>query len=70
MADEIRRARSRKSRFKFDDKEIVDRVLHFFEIEDQARHHEKEARIQRYAKYRLWTEGKDWLRCTRSAATG
>ncbi len=54
------RTRPRKQRFSFDKQEIVDRVLKFYEEDDTARTNEKEARIQRYAKFRMWTEGKNW----------
>ncbi len=56
---EIRRKRSR-TQFNVDSTDIVDRVLHFFDIDDGARATEKELRIQRYAKFRMWTEGRDW----------
>ena len=55
-----KRERPRRESFKIDDKEIVDRVLKFFRDDDIARNVEKNARIQRYAKFRMWTEGKDW----------
>ena len=55
-----RRTRARKAAFKIDKTEIVDRVMTFFEHDDEARSDEKEARIQRYAKFRMWVEGKDW----------
>ncbi len=57
---EPKRRRTRGREFKIDKQEIVDRVLHFFDKDDSDRGYEKEARIQRYAKYRMWVEGKDW----------
>ncbi len=55
-----RRERPRRKSFKFDNTEIVKRVLKFYKDDDTARSVEKEVRIQRYAKFRMWTEGKDW----------
>ena len=60
MVDRVKRTRLRRRAFTFDREEVVTRVLHFFQVDDDARAQEKEARIQRYAKYRMWTEGKDW----------
>ncbi len=57
---EPRRRRSRSRDMKFEKADIVDRVLRFFEKDDSDRSAEKEARIQRYAKYRMWVEGKSW----------
>lgn len=57
---DVRRTRSRKRSLRFDKQEIVNRVIRFFDNDDSDRSAEKEARIQRYAKYRMWTEGKDW----------
>ncbi len=58
-----RRTRPRKQAFKLDGdrrKEIVDRVKDFRDADMTARSGDVEKRIQRYAKYRMWTEGKDW----------
>jgi hypothetical protein len=52
--------RARRDTFTFDDKAIVDRVLKFFEDDNAGRSEEKDMRLQRYAKYRMWTEEKDW----------
>ena len=59
MADQGRR-RTRSRTLKIDHPEIVDRVVSFFEKDNTDRSAEKEARIQRYAKYRMWVEGKDF----------
>lgn len=40
--------------------EIVERVLGFYQQDVAARTTEAEMRLQRYAKYRMWTEGKEW----------
>lgn len=56
----IRRERPRKH-FTVVNKDIVDRVKTFFDNDNTARSTEKELRIQRYAKFRMWTEGgKTW----------
>jgi hypothetical protein len=55
-----RRERPRRKSFKFDSADIVKRVLKFNHDDDTARSVEKEVRVQRYAKFRMWTEGKDW----------
>ena len=39
---------------------IVQRVLEFFTNDNQDRAAEMDARLQRYAKYRMWTEPKSW----------
>lgn len=52
--------RSRKRRIKIDKTKTIDRILNFFDTDDQARSIEKEIRIQRYAKFRMWTEGSDY----------
>ena len=57
---DARRTRRRRRKMKVEATEIVDRVMRFYEEDDTARDNEREARIQRYAKYRLWTEGKTW----------
>lgn len=54
------RRRPRRKSFKFDSTEIVKRILKFYSDDDSARSVEKEVRIQRYAKFRMWSEGKDW----------
>ena len=56
----VRRNRSRAAKVKIDKAEIVNRVISFFEKDDEDRSIEKQMRLQRYAKYRMWTEGKDW----------
>ena len=39
---------------------IVQRVLEFFTNDNQDRAAEMDARLQRYAKYRMWIEPKSW----------
>jgi|TARA_Y100000310_G_scaffold153951_1_gene153511 hypothetical protein len=41
-------------------REIADRVCQFYTDDIDDRAVETEARLQRYAKFRAWTEGKDW----------
>jgi hypothetical protein len=59
----IRRSRTRKERFKLDDErksEIVARVIRFYDQDMTTHTAEREMRIQRYAKYRMWREGTNW----------
>ncbi len=52
--------RRRKRRFGGDKQEITSRVLRFYDDDLRSRDVNRDSRLQRYAKYRLWTEGKDW----------
>ena len=52
--------RRRKRRFGGDKQEITSRVLTFYEEDLRNRDVDRDNRLQRYAKYRMWTEGKDW----------
>ena len=52
--------RRRRESFSFDTQEIIDRVLQFYKIDKQAVDADRDVRLQRYAKYRQWTESKDW----------
>ena len=57
----IRRDRPRVESFaKLDKQKIVQRVVEFYKDDNQNRTDEIDARLQRYAKYRMWTEPKDW----------
>lgn len=56
----LRRSRPRVDSFQVDHEEIVNRVIKFYNDDNQDRIDEIDARLQRYAKYRMWTEGKDW----------
>ncbi len=66
MADPIplspsgRRKRSRIESLKIDRAKIADRIKKFYDDDMQDRSEEIFIRLQRYAKYRMWTEGKDW----------
>jgi len=55
----IRRNRSRNTSVKVDRKEIAERVVTFYDKDWQDRSAFMEDRLQRYAKYRMWTERRD-----------
>ena len=57
---EPRRTRRRRRRFTVDKTEIVNRVLDFYHRDLQDSSGDRELRLQRTAKYRMWTGGKDW----------
>jgi hypothetical protein len=54
------RRRKRNSISANESEEIAKRVTKFWDDEWINRHGSREARKQRYAKYRLWSEGTDW----------
>lgn len=59
----VRRDRPRVESFakvKEERAKIVDRLLEFYANDNQDRAEEVDARLQRYAKYRMWTEPKSW----------
>ncbi len=56
----IKRTRKRTESLKFDRKIISDRIHKFWNDDTIDRTQDLEARIQRYAKFRMWTEGKDF----------
>ena len=58
MSD-TRRSRRRRSA-SLDKQEIVNRVLDFYERDLTDSSVDREIRLQRYAKLRMWTEDKDW----------
>jgi hypothetical protein len=55
-----KRIRARKERLKINREDIANRVIEFFTNDNADRAEDIEARLQRYAKFRMWTEGKDW----------
>lgn len=57
---DIRRTRERRSARGLDKQEIWRRVKNFYDTDTSNRTEDIANRIQRYAKYRMWTEGKDW----------
>ena len=57
----VRLTRTRKSTKNIDRDEIVARVQEFAKKDEDARSEDIALRLQRYAKYRMWTEGDgDW----------
>lgn len=60
MVDKVIRSRSRRESLKVDRQKIADRVIGFYDTDMQDRDIDLDARLQRYAKYRMWTEPKDW----------
>jgi hypothetical protein len=69
MADEktdfdeqgIRRSRKRRSTRGIDREDIARRVLDFAKMNDAERSTDTDLRLQRYAKFRMWTSGgSDW----------
>lgn len=55
-----RMERPRKSTMQIDTEAIARRVVDFSTEDEMNRSEDMEARAQRYAKFRMWTEGKDW----------
>lgn len=55
------RTRERISSLNIDKEEIVKRIRKFYNDDMAAKNKDREARLQRYAKYRQWTEGRDWI---------
>lgn len=52
--------RPRSAGFTFDKEQIAQRVVDFYNEELGLRGPERDLRLQRYAKYRMWTGGKNW----------
>jgi hypothetical protein len=59
-AKKVQRTRKRNTVSADQRKEIASRVIKFYNDEKMQRDRGRAARLQRYAKYRLWTEGTDW----------
>lgn len=57
MATEVKRYRPRTESFRFDKQAIFNRVEKFYEDDKEDRDVDLEQRLQRYAKYRMWTSG-------------
>jgi len=57
----VKRTRSRGNSLKIDKEEIANRIFDFYQKDDRDRTEDISARLQRYAKYRQWTEGRDWI---------
>ncbi|MGE0289520.1 MAG: hypothetical protein AB7I42_26025 [Bradyrhizobium sp.] len=58
MATDVIRYRPRKDSLTIDQTEIFNRVEHFYDQDMDDRDVDIEQRQQRYAKYRMWTEGE------------
>lgn len=56
----VKRTRSRASILKADRTAIAERVIKFFTDDNADRQFDIAARVQRYAKFRMWTEGRDF----------
>ena len=57
---EPKRTRPRSSSVRAKREDIANRVIEFFDADVAARTHDIEARLQRYAKFRMWREPKNW----------
>lgn len=58
---ELKRTRKRIESLKIDKEEIANRIKKFYDRDMESKSEDREARLQRYAKYRQWTEGRDWI---------
>ena len=58
--ERIARTRERIKSVSIDKEAIAARIAAFYEQDNTDRSDEVESRLQRYAKYRMWTSGKDW----------
>ncbi len=54
------RNRKRIDSVTIDKEAIAERIKNFYDRDHQDRKSEIDVRLQRYAKYRMWTEGKSW----------
>ena len=54
-----RRERKRIDSVAIDKETIAERIKNFYDTDHQDRKWEIDARLQRYAKFRMWTEGKN-----------
>lgn len=55
------RRRLRRDSLKIDKEKVVARVIKFYDDDEQDMQDDLDARLQRYAKFRQWTEGRDWI---------
>lgn len=60
MAEMMKRERPRIGSLDIDKGKIIDRIKRFYADDNANRSDDIDARLQRYAKYRMWTEGRDW----------
>lgn len=55
-----RRTRFRKKSLRLDKEKILNRIIDFYEKDKQHNESDREIRLQREAKLRLWRSGRDW----------
>ena len=60
METTARRSRKRIESIHIDKAQIAERIKDFYNRDHMDRKWEIDARLQRYAKYRMWTETKNW----------
>ncbi len=60
MEATARRSRKRIESIHIDKAQIAERIKDFYNRDHMDRKWEIDARLQRYAKYRMWTETKNW----------
>lgn len=53
-------AKRTRKRLNVEKTEIVERVLRFYQDDLTSHDTDRETRLQRYAKFRMWSEDKDW----------
>jgi hypothetical protein len=58
---ELKRTRKRIDSLKIDKEKIVNRIKKFYDNDMTSKSEDRDARLQRYAKYRQWTEGRNWI---------
>lgn len=60
LGQPVERPRRRLRSLTIDKEAIAKRIIKFYDEDLQARQEDRNRRIQRYAKFRMWSEGKDW----------
>jgi len=58
---ELKRTRKRIDSLNIDKVNIADRIKKFYDRDMESKSEDRDARLQRYAKFRGWTEGRDWI---------
>lgn len=56
----LKRLRPRMDSLSIDKTVMAERIHKFYDDDNQNRTDEIDSRLQRYAKYRMWLEGRDW----------
>ena len=54
------RTRTRKRSFTIDNKAVFQRIHNFYDVDIEQRDFDRTARLERYAKFRMWVGDKDW----------